>query len=88
MTTEDILTLAKAGFTAAQIAALSGITQPAQPDPVQQMLSKLGVLTDTIQRSNLLSASQPAEQTPDDILAAIIRPPQKDQAGFHWQPMI
>lgn len=91
----DVLTLAKAGFTAQQIAALSSLTgqpapaepQPAQPQPAQPappapapdgvsaMLEKLGVLTEAIQANGLLNANQPKPQTTDDILAAIIAPP-------------
>ena len=88
----DVLTLAKAGFTAQQIAALSSLTgqpapaepQPAQPQPappapapdgVSAMLEKLGVLTEAIQANGLLNANQPKPQTTDDILAAIIAPP-------------
>ncbi len=92
----DVLTLAKAGFTAQQIAALSSLTgqpapaepkpapEPAQPAPAQPaptdgsvtaMLEKLGVLTEAIQANGLLNANQPKPQTTDDILAAIIAPP-------------
>lgn len=100
----DVLTLAKAGFTAQQIAALSSLTgqpapaepqpaQPAQPAPpapapapapapdngVSAMLEKLGVLTEAIQANGLLNANQPKPQTTDDILAAIIAPPDIKQ---------
>ena len=95
MNANDVLTLAKAGFTAQQIAALSSLTgqpapaepQPAQPQPAQPappapapdgvsaMLEKLGVLTEAIQANGLLNANQPKPQTTDDILAAIIAPP-------------
>ncbi len=96
MNANDVLTLAKAGFTAQQIAALSSLTgQPApaepQPAPTEQptpappapapdgsvtaMLEKLGVLTEAIQANGLLNANQPKPQTTDDILAAIIAPP-------------
>lgn len=94
----DVLTLAKAGFTAQQIAALSSLTgqpapaepQPAQPQPAQPappapdggvsaMLEKLGVLTEAIQANGLLNANQPKPQTTDDILAAIIAPPDIKQ---------
>lgn len=96
MNANDVLTLAKAGFTAQQIAALSSLTgqpAPAEPQPaptepptpappapapdgsVTAMLEKLGVLTEAIQANGLLNANQPKPQTTDDILAAIIAPP-------------
>lgn len=110
MTPDDILVLAKAGFSADQIAALASVTKtqpaapattpapapataPAQtpapaaapapapaptqaaPDQMQEVLRKLGVLTDAIQSTGIINSTQPAEQTADDILAAIIRPP-------------
>ena len=87
MNTSDILTLAKAGFTANQIAALaSAIAAPAPepkpepkpepaPDPVQEVLTKLGVLTDAIHANGVLNGTQPKRETADDILAAIIAPP-------------
>lgn len=95
MNANDVLTLAKAGFTAQQIAALSTLTgqpapaepQPAPPAPpapapdggVSAMLEKLGVLTEAIQANGLLNANQPKPQTTDDILAAIIAPPDIKQ---------
>lgn len=107
MTRDDILTLAKAGFTAQQIAALAsvGATPPAPapaaapaaaPSPapapapaqapapapaqgtVDEILTKLGVLTDTLQSSAILGAQQPGQETADDILAHIIAPPRPE----------
>lgn len=115
MTPDDILVLAKAGFTSDQIAALASVSKtqqaapattpapapatvpeqtpapapaaapPAAPAPTPaaqqpdqttaEILRKLGVLTDAIQSSGIINSNQPAEQTADDILAAIIRPP-------------
>ena len=114
MTPDDIIVLAKAGFTSDQIAALASVTTtqqaapattpapapatapeqtpapapaaapPAAPAPTPaaqptdqtaEILRKLGVLTDAIQSSGIINSNQPAEQTADDILAAIIRPP-------------
>ena len=112
MTPEDILTLAKAGFTSDQIAALASVSKtqqaapattpapapatapeqtpapapaaapapapaptPAAPDQTSEILRKLGVLTDAIQSSGIINSTQPAAETADDILAAIIRPP-------------
>lgn len=93
MTQQDILTLAKAGFTAQQIAALNAV-QPAAPDqpaepaqeaeaaPVQnidQIMGAINGLSQQIQASNLQHAQQPAAvQTTDSILAAIINPPELD----------
>ena len=93
MTQQDILTLAKAGFTAQQIAALNAVQpaapeQPAEPAqeaeaaPVQnidQIMGAINGLSQQIQASNLQHAQQPAAvQTTDSILAAIINPPELD----------
>ena len=93
MTQNDILTLAKAGFTAQQIAALNQIQpaaapaapEPAAPEPakenaaVDQILGAINGLQQQIQQSNLQHAQQPAQpQTADTILAAIINPPELD----------
>ena len=105
----DVLTLARAGFTAQQIAALATVNQPApaapeqpaapaQPVPVpapaqpanltapvqsendvSAVLAKLGVLTDAIQSNGLLNANQPKQETTDEILAAIIQPPNNKE---------
>lgn len=96
----DVLTLARAGFTAQQIAALATVNQPAPaapeqpaapaqpvpaPAPVQSendvsaVLAKLGVLTEAIQSNGLLNANQPKQQTADEILAAIIQPPNNKE---------
>lgn len=116
MTPDDILVLAKAGFSADQIAALASVTktQPAaaatnpapapatapeqtpapapaaappaapaptpaaqQPDQTAEILRKLGVLTDAIQSSAIVQSTQPQQQSADDILAEIVRPPKK-----------
>lgn len=82
----DIVTLAKAGFTAQQIAALSatGVQQTTQSpnsttQPVQQD-STLKLL-ETMQLQNIINASQPPVQTTDDILANIIRPTMPENTG-------
>lgn len=94
MTQQDILTLAKAGFTAQQIAALNAV-QPAAPEPpaetaeaatnnapvqsIDQIMGAINGLSQQIQASNLQHAQQPAsQQTTDSILAAIINPPELD----------
>lgn len=96
MKTEDVLALAKAGFTAAQISALAQtMTAPEQPKPetkpvakpepapsvpgVEDVLAKLGVLTDAIQANGISSSRQPQPETTDDILAAIIAPPSRKE---------
>lgn len=117
MKTADILALAKAGFSATQIAAIAQQgdkeqtpaaepqnpqpTNPApenpapgNPDPqtiqtapanpaavpqVDAILEKLGVLTTAIQNSAIMHTQQPATETADDILAAIIAPPIKKE---------
>lgn len=104
----DVLTLARAGFTAQQIAALATVNRPApaapeqsaaaaqpvpapapaqpappaapaQSDDVSAVLAKLGVLTEAIQSNGLLNANQPKQQTTDEILAAIIQPPNNKE---------
>ena len=122
MTLQDVLTLAKAGFTAEQISALSVADQPAgdpapapapapdpepapapapapdpepapapapapdpapqptgQPDPYQNILEQLGLLSKQIQQSNRQNAQQPEqpELTGDQVLANIIAPPRR-----------
>ena len=82
MTIPEIVALATAGFTAQQIAALAAapaaapaaVPAPA-PDAVQQLLTQMGALTQAVQASNIGAAAQPQPQTADDILAAIIAPP-------------
>lgn len=100
MNRDDVLILARAGFTAEQIAALAAVN-PAKPEPaeapaapaaapapaapaaaapapdnVTAILEKLGVLTETIQANGINASRQPAPETADDILAAIIAPPK------------
>ena len=80
---EEILTLAKAGFTAQQIAGLSMVAnQPAQPvptpaQPVDPVLAELQKLTGLVQGSNIMNVNQPKVQTPEEILAEIINPAPK-----------
>ena len=84
MNASDILTLARAGFTAQQIAALAAAPAPAQSgtpaqapaaDPMQQLLAQMGALTQAVQANAILAAGQPKQETADDILAQIIAPP-------------
>lgn len=88
---DEILTLAKAGFTAQQIAGLSMINnspvpqpepapvpQPA-PAPVDPVLAELQKLTGLVQGSNIMNVNQPKVQTPEQILAEIINPAPKGE---------
>ena len=88
---ENVLVLAKAGFTAQQIAGLSMLasqpaqpTQPAQPvqpaqpaQPVDPVLAELQKLTGLVQGSNIMNENQPKVQTAEEILAEIINPPPR-----------
>lgn len=78
MQLNDIIALAKAGFTAEQIGALAQLPadqpqpdpQPAPqpepqqpaPDPLQTVLAELGVLKGQIQQINVAGAQQPQPQ--------------------------
>ena len=97
MTRDEILILAKAGFTAAQIAALSSVQptpQPAPqptpqpaPQPTPQpnfdgYMDKMDELIKTVQASNVAASRNDVRvETTDDILAAIINPPALDTGG-------
>ena len=85
MKQEDIVALAKAGFTREQIVALAGLQTPLvqQTPPVQQpatsgdpVLDALLGLREDMKKQALLFASQPAQnqETADSILASIINP--------------
>ena len=86
MTRDEILVLAKAGFTAEQIAALSSVHQPA-PQPAPQpnfdgYMDKMDELIKTVQASNVAASRNDVRvETTDDILAAIINPPTMDKGG-------
>ena len=89
-TTNDILTLAKAGFTAQQIGALNNVgtqqtqqpaqvaqqAQPAQQiaQPAQQNNDMFAQIMAQLQTNAINQTQQPAQQTTDDILASIINP--------------
>lgn len=91
MTQNDILMLAKAGFTAQQIAALNQVnaspvmtqttpaTQGAQQlspaQPLDAMSQQIAALTQAVQANGILQTQQPKAQTADDVLAEIINPP-------------
>ena len=88
---EEILTLAKAGFTAQQIAGLSIVanqptpaptpaptpTPTPTPSPIDPVLAELQKLTGLVQGSNIMNVNQPKVQTPEEILAEIINPAPK-----------
>ena len=84
MTQKDILTLAQAGFTAQQIAALNQVnTTPEQRTFVPANMpvggnegvnAQLQELTKAIQSASLISTQQPKQETTDDILASILMP--------------
>ena len=73
----DIVALAKAGFTAAQIAALA--QQMAQPqqmgDYLSPVMEQLRALTSAVQNGNIMNSNQPAARTAEQIVAEIINPP-------------
>ena len=87
---EEILTLAKAGFTAQQIAALNSVgnAAPAAPAPepapapapsqgatMDDILKSVQGLTQQFQNGFIVGAQQPKLVTAEDILANIINPP-------------
>ena len=84
MKVEDIKLLAKAGFTAEQIAAFSQLGMGASApegkktpeDPYQKIIDKVGELETSFQRAMVNNAQQPEVQpeTADAILANIINP--------------
>lgn len=101
VTTSDILTLARAGFSRAEIAELLKDEQPApapepqpepepapQPEPqpqpspapdmLGQILSRFDQMQKEMQDLAIKNSQQPKQETADDILAAIIRPPRKE----------
>lgn len=92
MKKEDILTLAKAGFTAAQIAALSKISEepepPKDPEPKKDpepapgtdeaLLKAIEGLGVKIEGMNINASNQPKLETADEILASIINPKEVD----------
>ena len=85
MNVSDILTLAKAGFTAEQIGKLMTIDAPAPapapaPDDTKAQFDKvfqqIADLTGIVQRGNIATAHQPDIKplTAEDVLEEIIRP--------------
>ena len=92
-TNNDILTLARAGFTASQISALNSVganppantvtpapapTQTVTPTPAYNANDTLDKILNAIQTNAIHATQQPQPQTTDDILAEIINPPTND----------
>ena len=77
MNIEDVLALAKAGFTADQISRFAAISQP-QPQPQPDFAAQLAALTAAIHANGILGSEQPKQETAEDILASIINPPSKE----------
>ena len=88
MKIEDVVALAKAGFTAEQISKMTKDPAPEakKQDPApktpddgyKELMSAISGLSETIQTMNILGSKQPEPQSVDDILAEIINPPKKD----------
>ena len=86
MNFEEILILAKAGFTAEQISKISKLRNPEKhapapvtpPAPVAQpendVSAQIAALTAAIQANGIMQSNQPKTETVDDILANIIDP--------------
>ena len=77
MTMQDILTLAKAGYTAEQISALAAAeqTQPQEQEQQPDILAELREIKSAILKGAYMGAQQPAAQDAEAALAAIINPP-------------
>ena len=92
MKTDEILILAKAGFTAEQIAALSTAdsapvaTPPVATPPVgsqlEQYLATIAQFTAAMQANGILNSRQPTPPTTEDILASIVDPTYKPKEGI------
>ena len=50
-----------------------------QPDLLAQLLSRVDSLTGALQANAVMTSKQPQPETADQILASIIRPPQKKE---------
>lgn len=96
MTKNDILTLAKAGFTAQQIAALSAVQAPAAPAAPAAPTAPVAPAAPTapaapltyeqfqqeLQKMALMGAQQSGVvETADSVLASIINPPANTGEG-------
>ena len=72
MNISDIVALARAGFTAEQIARMNA-PAPA-PEPANDVSAQIAALTAAIQANAILHSNQPKQETADDILANILDP--------------
>ena len=87
-TNEDILTLAKAGFNASQIAALNTVNAApaasaasaasAAPAANAATADPLSQILAQLQQNAINATQQPKVQTADEILAEIINPTIKE----------
>ena len=77
MTMQDILILAKAGYTAAQISALAAADQEPKQEPKQEpdIIAELREIKSAILAGAYMGTQQPATQDAESALAAIINPP-------------
>ena len=78
MTMQDILTLAKAGYTAEQISTLAAAEQAQPQEPEQEqpdIIAELREIKSAILAGAYMGAQQPATQDAESALAAIINPP-------------
>ena len=81
MEIKDVIALAHAGFTVAQIAAMNQPQIQPQPqpqpqnDPINALLTQMGILTNTVQNMNINNSAMPQPESADQILASIINPP-------------
>ena len=83
MTMQDILTLAKAGYTAEQISALAAAEQtqeqeqeqPQEQEQQSDIMAELREIKTALLKGAFMGAQQPAAQDADAALAAIINPP-------------
>lgn len=53
----------------------------AAPSVNNDILAKLTELTSAVQMGNMMRDQQPAKETPEDIIASIIRPPVMNSGG-------
>ena len=86
MTNEEIYTLAKAGFTAAQIAALNQTSiakteAKEQTKQEEKKTDRTDEILEMLRINNLRGAEQPKRQTTDEILAEIINPKEIKNDG-------
>ena len=95
MTNEDVLMMAKAGFTAVQIAAMNSVAgngagqqegqqagQQAgqQVSQIDMINQQLAALTGAVQLGNIMGMQAKQLQSTDDILAEIIAPKPTTQS--------